>query len=408
MTVVGPLTVMGLLTIGAVVGVWFLRREWIQFVVAATAVFPQTAALIFGDNGFPLFYLAVVLIALLSAPYLLFAIARPGGVPALTARRWGWPDLIAIVLLVWAGIITILGPRVFAGMGVFAPELGIGAIDTVPLEAGLGNIAQLGYLSIAVMFLLLAGRLLPIDRRMLGAVVWLAVGLATLRLVTESSWPHELLQNMPGFNYATPERLSGTLHEPSVLGMYLVAAAAYFACRLRVRGTARVGATVGLGLVGVDFIANNSGTALLGLALVAALGVAVGAWRIVATSRFTVGPWLIAIAVIVTGAALTQLPLIYSMTVGYAADKAGSASFSERSGSNARSWEILVESFGAGIGLGSNRPSSLFFLVLSCLGLIGITLLATLVVLALRRAGRIPGAVPAAWTLVAVDRKSVV
>ena len=398
------ITTLGLVTAILVVTIWFAHRRWTQYVLAATAVFPQTAALVIGDNGFPLFYLAVVLVAMLSVPYLLLELAHPGTVPAVARRSSRIPDLLALTLVAWGALVTIAGPRVFAGMLVFAPELGIGDIENmVPLQPGLGNLAQLGYLTMAVAFLLLAGRLFPVDGRMLGAALWLAVTLAIVRLVAEPVWPRELLQNMPGFNYATPERLSGTLHEPSVLGLYLVAAAAWFGAQLLRGGPLRtISSVIGLGLVAVDFVANNSGTALLGLAIVGMLAALAAAYRLVSSGRVRVRPGVIAAAFVVAGAALTQLSLLYAMTVGYAADKTQGESFADRGASNLRSWQILVESFGIGIGLGGNRPSSLLFLVLSCLGVVGFGLLLALVLLALRRAAARPATVPAGWTLVAV------
>lgn len=414
-TLIGPLTLMGLVTIIAVVGVWFVRRSWTQYVLAGTAVFPQTAALILGDNGFPLFYLAVILVMVLGVPHILYAIARPEYAASVSSRRWGWPDLVSVMFLMWAAILAFVAPRVFAGVQVYGPELGIGATSTVDLEPTLGNLAQVGYLTIAIAFLLSAGRLFPVDTRLVGATVWLTIGLATLRLVGEPLWPQSVLetlsltlQNMPGFNYATPERLSGTLHEPSVLGMYLVVAAAYFAARLRTPGRSRVAASVGLVIVAIDFVFNQSGTALLGLGVVTGIGLLAGAWRLARTSKLRIAPVRLGLSVILVGLALTQLPIVYALTVGYAAEKTQTDSFSERGASNLRSWQILVETFGVGVGLGSHRPSSLFFLVLSCVGLVGLGLLALLIVLALRRVSRIPAAHPAGWALAGAFTAAVV
>ncbi|MDP3207917.1 MAG: hypothetical protein Q8M65_02105 [Rhodoglobus sp.] len=406
---------MGLLTIVAVLTVWYLRREWTQYVVAATAVFPQTAALILGKNGFPLFYLAIVLLLMLAIPNILYAIARPEYGASLSSRRWSWPDLISITLVAWAAILAFAAPRIFAGVQVYGPELGIGAVETIPLEPTLGNLAQLGYLTLAIAFLVSAGRLFPVDTRIIGATVWLTIGLATLRLIGEPLSPHDVvvtlrqaLQNMPGFNYATPERLSGTLHEPSVLGMYLVVAAAYFVARLRFPGRPRVMAIIGLGIVVVDFVFNQSGTAQLGLGALLALGLLAGAFRLARTSRLTLAPVRLGLSILVGGLALAQLPLVYALTVGYAAEKTQTDSFSERGASNLRSWQIVIETFGVGVGLGSHRPSSLLFLVVSCLGLFGLGLLTALVVLALRRVSRILPARPAGWAAVGAIAAAVI
>ena len=77
-----------------------------------------------------------------------------------------------------------------------------------------------------------------------------------------------------------------------------------------------------------------------------------------------------------------------------------------RSAANDRSWQIFLETSGLGVGLGSHRPSSLFFLVLSCLGLVGTVLLAVLIAVALRRAARTEPA--AGWALLGVVVSGVI
>lgn len=397
-------TILGIVTLVAIVGVWFVRREWTQYIVGATVAFPQTAGVIVADNGFPLFYLAVVLLAVLAFPHALLGLSRLGRA-SRGRRERVLPDLIGVALVVWAAVISIAGPRIFAGMRVFAPELGVDAqvVNMATLAPSLGNIAQLGYVAMGVLFLLLAGRLFPVDARLLGSALWIAIVLAAVRIVAEPVWPHALLQNMPSFHYATSERLSGTFYEPSVLGLYLTAAAGYFGARLLWSGPAdRVAALVALALVAVDFVRNGSGTALLGLAILFGLAGVVALVRQLRSRRFGVRPLAVVGAIVVVGAALTQIPVILQFTVGSAASKADSDSFVARTASNVRSWHIFLESAGLGIGLGGNRPSSLFMLVISCLGVIGLGLVVALVVLALRRALVNRSIEPAGWGVAGV------
>ncbi len=219
------ITVLGIVTVVAIAGVWLIKRPWTQLVVGATVAFPQTAAIVVDGNGFPLFYLAVVELAILSAPGLLMSVARPQRSESARAR---FPaDVVAVALVIWATVITIAGPRIFAGTRVFDPALGVDTQvgNMSVLQPTLGNVAQLGYLTLGIVFLLLAGRFFPVDTRLLGSALWVSLVLGAVRMVAEPVWPHQLLQNMPGYAYATPERLSGTFYEPSVLGLYLVAAA---------------------------------------------------------------------------------------------------------------------------------------------------------------------------------------
>lgn len=397
------ITVLGIVTVVAIAGVWLIKRPWTQLVVGATVAFPQTAAIVVDGNGFPLFYLAVVELAILSAPGLLMSVARPQRSESARAR---FPaDVVAVALVIWATVITIAGPRIFAGTRVFDPALGVDTQvgNMSVLQPTLGNVAQLGYLTLGIVFLLLAGRFFPVDTRLLGSALWVSLVLGAVRMVAEPVWPHQLLQNMPGYAYATPERLSGTFYEPSVLGLYLVAAACYFGVKLlRPGARSRIGSLVALALVGIEFVANGSGTALLGLVIVAAIGAAALLLRQVRSPRFAVHPWALITGTLVLAAGLTQLPALYELTIGSAERKASSFSFLARGLANQRSWEIFLETMGLGVGLGSHRPSSLFFLVLSCLGLVGTILLAALVIVALRAAARTPVASAAGWALLGI------
>ncbi|MBX3195273.1 MAG: hypothetical protein KF727_09285 [Microbacteriaceae bacterium] len=405
---IGPLTVLGVATVAAVAISYFARREWTQYAIGASVAFPQTAGVVVDGNGLPLFYLAVATLLVLATPRMLLGLARPARDSATraAARARFLPEVLAMGLVAWAAAITIAGPRLFAGTPVFDPALGVdpqvGAL--AELAPSLGNLAQLGYLAMGVALVLAAGRLFPADTRLLGAALWTAVALAAVRLVTEPVWPRELLQNMPGYSYQGPERLSGTFYEPSVLGLHLVAAACYFGIRLlRAQETprVRVATAVGLGLVGIEFVANASGTALAGLGIVTALAGIVGLVRL-ARGRSSLRPGWVVAAAAVTALGLTRLPALYELTIGQAERKASSFSYFARSLANERSWQLLLETGGLGVGLGGNRPSSMFFLVLSCLGVIGIVMLGLVVLTVLRRTSRVPGTSPAAWALVGV------
>jgi hypothetical protein len=395
------MTVLGLVTVVAVLAAWLFRRDAVQVVLGVAAVFPQTAGLLLGDKGFPLFYLAVCVLAVPAIPHLLMALAAPRRVTAPRSRRV--VDLLAVGLVVWGAVISYAGPRIFAGMPVFDPSLGVdvqvGALT--PLAPTLGNAAQAGYLAIAVLFLLAAGRLFPVDRRMVAVLVWATVLLAGARLVAGALWPLDLIQTMPGLPYQNGERAAGTFYEPSVLGMYLTAAAGYFGAQLlarRAEPRARATALVGLGLVAVEFVANGSGTALVGLGLVTALGGLVLLVRIARERRLQARPLLIAGAVGVAGIAVTQLPAVIAYAVGMVQTKQETISFVARGASNQRSLELLLETLGLGVGLGGNRPSSLPLFVVSCLGIPGAALLAAIVVLAVLQAVR-GGHLATTWTL---------
>lgn len=389
------MTILGVVTIAVVAAAWLFRRGALQYVLGVAAVLPQTAGLLIGDKGFPLFYLALSVIAVLAIPNLLMALAHPRrAFDVITPPRTA-VDIIAVALVVWAGVISYAGPRIFAGLPVFDPSLGVDVQVGLltPLTPTLGNAAQLGYLALAVLFLVSAGRFFPVDRRIVGALIWATVLLAGARIAAGAAWPLELVQTMPGLPYQNGTRAAGTFYEPSVLGMYLTAAAGYFGAQLLARqptrpGRARATAAGGLSLVAAEFIANGSGTALVGLALVTALGAAVLFVRALRRRRPQARPLLVAGTLALVGAAITQVPAALDFAIDMVETKKESFSFVARGASNDRSIEIVLDTLGLGVGLGGNRPSSLPLFVVSCLGIPGTVLLAVVLVIAILRASR--------------------
>ena len=114
------MTILGIVTIAAVGATWLFRRGWLQYVFAVTAVFPQSAGLLIGDKGFPLFYLAIAVAAVLSVPKLLMLVAaaratdgsaRVGHGSAAVRGAHAGPsrtptDLIAVGLVIWGAVIS--------------------------------------------------------------------------------------------------------------------------------------------------------------------------------------------------------------------------------------------------------------------------------------------------------------
>jgi hypothetical protein len=331
----------------------------------------------------------------LAIPRVLLAVARPRDIPDAVAPPRSAADVLAVALVIWGAVISFAGPRIFAGLPVFDPSLGVDVQvgSLTPLAPTLGNTAQAGYLAIAVVFVLAAGRLFPVDRRIVAVLIWATVLLAGARLLAGPAWPLELVQTMPGLPYQNGSRAAGTFYEPSVLGMYLTAAAGYFGAQLLMRREgpalrARASAVVGMGLVAVEFVANGSGTALVGLALVTALGAAVLLVRVARARRLEARPLLYSGALGVAAVGITQVPAVLAYAVGIVEAKQDSFSFVARGASNQRSIELVFETLGLGVGLGGNRPSSLPLFVISCLGIPGTAALVAIVVIAILRASR--------------------
>ena len=121
-----------------------------------------------------------------------------------------------------------------------------------------------------------------------------------------------------------------------------------------------------------EFVANGSGTALIGLALVTGLGGVVLFVRI-ARSRSAAGAAgrssRAALAVVAVGAHPDARAARPHRRHGRDQDRL--LSFVARDASNDRSIGIVLDTLGLGVGLGGNRPSSLPLFVVSCLGVVG-------------------------------------
>jgi hypothetical protein len=96
------------------------------------------------------------------------------------------------------------------------------------------------------------------------------------------------------------------------------------------------------------------------------------------------------------------LPIVADFAEAMVNEKVSSASFSERSGADARSYDIAVDTFGFGVGLGAARASSFLPGLLATTGIVGTLLFVTAVSGLIRRGAALPEYRPVIWALVAL------
>jgi hypothetical protein len=94
-------------------------------------------------------------------------------------------------------------------------------------------------------------------------------------------------------------------------------------------------------------------------------------------------------------------PMLWAGASQLTAEKLVSDSFANRWASSLFSMQVVVDTWGLGAGLGSNRPASFPFMLISCVGLIGATLFAYAIVKMIRAAWGQPESRPVAWALLA-------
>lgn len=405
------MTAFGLVFV-AVAGVAFLLvgRRAIPLLLVLSLPFEGSSVINLGGSGLSPFH-AVALIA--TADLVVGSASRrftsPPGI------RW----LVAFVLA--AALITAVAPTLFRGQPVLSPRGGIDLQIQYPaaLDYSLGNAIQVTYLILgaAVVVVIVQAMQEPDGPRRLAKAYAAALALGLLLagwqyLSTKGvlSWPAAFWQNSPGREYVTKDvfqrpRVYGSYPEPSLLAVHLLAAGAFGLSCLAVPER-RWRVTGGLLLVGglYLFYVGRAGTAIAAGGMLIAFALVTACLRVmrrqwVATVALVVGPLLAVL--LVTAVALSG---VVGDVLSDVADKSASTSYSVRTAADVFSLQLVPETYGIGVGLGSNRPSSMFTLLLSCVGIVGTGLfLAWLFVVFKRgRSSSSPLAGPIWWGAAAV------
>jgi len=350
-----------------------LRPHWLPWVLAAALPFSHTAMLVVGDNGLSPFWVGTIVAA--------------GRLAYLSIRsRWqllgrsffrAWANIALLAFLLYSVLITVVGPLIFAGLPVITPRGGLDAQvdDLATLSFQVSNLAQGVYVILGVLLVIYIVVEKNVTPRVVEAAIVLGLALALFKHLAPDLWPYAWFDNSPSYFYswvAEGRRERGSFAEPSILGMFLAMCLAYLVSAI-VRATLRqriyyaILIVVGVYMYAVSY----TGTALLALGATAGLGVLVVVITVIrqASRRqllYLGGGFVAGAAVIVA-----FWPIINQMTLALVIEKLGTSSFDNRGASNAIAWELFLDTFGLGAGLGSNRPSSLFFMLLSCVGAIG-------------------------------------
>lgn len=329
-----------------------------------------------------------------------------------------WPGAgLLAAFVAWSGFITLLGPVLFDGTDVLLPRGGIDAqvADPTPLEFTISNFAQVAYLVLAAVVICMFARFRRLSPHLLAPGLALAAVLSLWRLLHDQAglpFPTTFFDNSTNVAYVdgTPDggyRLRGVFPEPSALALYSIATIAYGVAMLaRTRHWHRWAYLALVAAALVNLFWSRSGTAVvagvavLGLALVVAVVRAVRNGAAVMPVAF-----LLCVA---GGAFLAVADRAVGFVVDVVEDKLGSSSYANRTGADGYSLRLVVDTWGLGLGLGSNRPSSLWPMLLSCVGIVGTVLFAALVLRLVLRTASLGPWRPVMWvTVAAVLTKSI-
>ena len=363
---------------------------------------PAGAALVFGSTAVPTFYAAGVGAAVGVAARLLPR-NRPEerlGVAALP----GFAPLVALVT--WSVLVTLIAPVLFDGLPVLAPG-GIAA----HLSAGHltpSNRAQSIYLVLSACVVVFLAR----SRWATPAIIGTATGLTTLLCLWAYlaqtfgvPYPYGVFDNSPSFNFisTTPTglpRFRGIFSEPAGLATSAVITIGYMLSRaVHVRGMRRLGALVMAGIAAYLASISTSATFVVAILALGAVAAVVHVEKVLLRR----GPVSAAAVTLMSLAALVAVWLLPRLA-GYVEQtlntKIASSSYADRSGADQQSFQLLLQTFGMGTGLGSNRPSSFAAGLLSTVGLPGTLLFIGLVVVLIREAYPVRAYRPVVWALV--------
>lgn len=363
----------------------------------AALPFYDSAALVVGGVGIAPFYVVMGAFLVAHCPEILRWRPQPG-------------DGLLVAFWVVCGVITAAGPLLFRGVEVFSSDLGldeqVGYLQTLDFQ--LSNVAQLGYLALNLLLVGLLYRSADPVR-----LVHIAFSVGTLVALTSligATWPHSFFDTIPGGFYAlTDYRPRGQFSEPSHLGLFALAAFTFYALMTLLHTGQKPGRLTCATLTAVSallIIRSESGTAVGGAAIAAVVVITIGAVKVFAGAK--VPPLTMLLGMVATGALVVVSPLIIGYGNDVLASKSGSVSQSNRSFADDHAYELFWQSHGLGLGLGSNRASSLFALLVSTIGVVGTGLFAVIAVVALRAALRSAATFPLAGALIAALAAGVV
>lgn len=392
------MTLLGALFVLAAVVAFLWRPSFVVYVLAASAAFPASAAVVVAGNALTPF----ALLGLLAAVTLLFDRRR---------IRAGRGRSMLLVFVLWSLVVTIAGPMLFAGMAVLSPRDGIDNAVVAParLAFSVSSLAQAVYLLVGALVVLFLARS---GARSTVAAVPLAIGtglsaLSAVFSMAGIAWPNEFFDTNPNVLYSDTSdggssRLRGIFNEPSELAGFSLAAAAFFAvAAARSRGRGRV-LYAGFGaLAVVNLGLSSSGTAAVGVVVFAAFAALAIFVHLIRSNGRSV-PYVL-FAVIVGAAAAVAFG---AQTIGWIDQivngKVGSDSYLTRTASDLFSLRLAAETGGIGVGLGVNRPSSFLTMLISGVGVIGLVAFAAFAFSVARGALATPAAQPVFWSLVAL------
>jgi hypothetical protein len=355
---------------------FLLREDGLFGLLIIASAFEASSAIDIGERGVQPYYLIAVFIILKA--FLKWSLGF----------RWDmvvphWKSLLLFGSIAIAS--SFILPVVFAGIPVYDPKVGIdpGLFIRPPLKFGLNNVGQAGFLAchIATAYSVLALDFSP--RKARGAFMcafYIIVALVLVQSVFQFAgvrFPDSLIRNNPGYAITSSKfgeygaRNSGPCTEPSVAGAFLV----LFCCGFLAeylegkRGILRVI----LALVALLLVASSG--SILALCLIIPIMLLYFSpfrppWFIRVRQLKRYG-WILLFTVLPLVLVLFAFSNLRNLLIALTVSKGDTSSFFDRTTADLYALHLLVQTHWLGVGLGSNRASSLLTTLLSDIGILG-------------------------------------
>jgi hypothetical protein len=369
-------TIIGVIFFCCGVYFFFFKEDSLLGLLLIATTFEAASAMNIADRGIQPYYVVAMFIIARAIVNRVFGIRLNRNMPE------------GKLLLIFAAIAiasAFVLPVIFAGVPIYDAKIGIddGLFIRPPLQFGVNNVIQAGYLAchIAVAFSLPAIKLSATKTQK--AYLW-AFYIEVFVVFAESfcqlagiPFPLSLILNNPGYALWTNAleaygtRNPGTFTEPSLAGAFLLLYSVGFLAQYLARK--RNSVRVILALVASGMVASTSSLATLCLAPLALL---------IRYSPFRF-PWFINLRqtkriVWILFLFITPLTLALLLSSGYrevltgvTVSKGESGSFINRTAADLYSLQLVLRTYGLGVGLGSSRSSSFFATLISNVGVGG-------------------------------------
>lgn len=370
-----------LLLVLAVLLLLVYRERGAAYLLGIAAGLPIGVAVIAGGEAVAAVY--VVALGLLGWQIWSFLIRRrsPEDVGSAGARSPKTGLGLLIFFLAWSSFVSLVAPALFRGIPVLSSRGGLDEQVDKPaaLDYTVSNFAQLAYTLLAAAILFYMARSKAATPGFIGIGLSVTTLLCTWRLLSLNlglPFPENFFDNSPNVRLieSTPEgelRFRGIYSEPSSMGAGALTAMVFFGTYLpRARGWRRVGSLALFLMAAVNGVMSASATFLSSGLVQLALLVVVGAGAFLYRGA-SIRPALLSAGLAGVAVSVFFVPRIAEFVNTVVSEKVGSSSYSNRSEADLFSFKLMLHTWGFGVGLGSNRPSSLVASALSRVGVPG-------------------------------------